>query len=221
MNNLVDLNANTFTGLFNLYNLNISHNNLRVLEENDLLPLGKLSTLDISDTRIHDLNLHSIFDHNHKLRTLVLNDNFWTCKQLVDMYKLLNEKASGFSRPAKYYDVPNLHGIACSRNPLDTYDDLTLEDFLGIISQDRVFEDLFDSRVSNVYDGISLQDVNNTMRSLRGIYYMFIVLLVIVLILFTHFVVKNVYVYVYNRNIVANDKISFAYRPNQDNVELL
>ncbi|KAF5274120.1 hypothetical protein FQR65_LT04518 [Abscondita terminalis] len=135
-NRLLSLSTDTFSGLQYLHKLNISHNNLRVLDDTCLIPLGKLFSLDVSNNKLHEMNLEKILDHHFRLRVLALNDNFWTCKDLVHMYKLKNRKSGGFDYSTQHFGVPNLHGIACSREVLTSYDNLSFEEFLNIISED-------------------------------------------------------------------------------------
>ncbi|KAF2896129.1 hypothetical protein ILUMI_10042 [Ignelater luminosus] len=220
-NFLTTLSSNTFSGLTFLTKLNISHNNLKVLDDVHLFPLGRLMSLDISNNKLKDLNLPVILEHHYKLRVLVINDNFWTCKHLVRMYKLINERMGGFNYPAHHYDVPNLHGIACSRTELNSYD-MTFDDFLNVISQDRIFEDIFDDKINNEYsDLLGIQDVVLAIKSVRSIFYMFLIVVIIMILLLTQFIVRCIYQYWYRRNTVPSDKFCFSYAPNQDNVELI
>lgn len=220
-NALTTLSSITFSGLTYLTKLNISHNNLKVLEDAHIFPLGRLMSLDISDNKLKDLNLPVILEHHYKLRVLVINDNFWTCKHLVRMYKQLNERMGGFDYPAHHYDVPNLHGIACSRTELDS-SDMTFDDFLNVISQDRIFEDIFDDKINNEYaDLLGVQDVVVAIKSVRSIFYMLLIVTIVMVVLLIQFTVRCIYQYLYRRNTVPSDKFCFSYAPNQDNVELI
>ncbi|KAK4884741.1 hypothetical protein RN001_001012 [Aquatica leii] len=219
-NRLSSLSPNTFSGLISLTKLNISHNELKVFEDSHLFPLGKLISLDVSDTKLHDLKLEIIMEHHFRLRVLVLNDNFWTCKHLVQMYKLMNHRGGGFDYPARHFDVPNLHGIACSRVELESYENLSFEEFLNIISQDHVFEDIFDSRINQDQEN-PYSDIQSVIKNINNITCMFIILTIIGIILFISCVFKFVVLYLRSQNIIKNNKFTFAYAQNQDNVELL
>lgn len=210
-NSFKRFNSNSFNGLGHLNFLNISHNALKELKATDLLPLGTITTLDVSDVRIHAFDLQTLLDHHVRLHIVHLNDNFWKCKDLMEMYKVLNKKSYGFAWPSKHFDVPNLHGIACSRSPIASYDGLSFEDFLEIVSEDRFVEDFYEKRNDNVELKIH-QEIKSTMRNLRELFYIVLVLLVVVLIVFSKFVVHKVYVFIYNRKHEANGKINFAYR---------
>lgn len=222
-NKLTTLTISTFSGLISLQSLNISHNNLKELDNESLYPLGKLINLDISATNLKSLDVNSLLDHHIKLRMLVLNDNFWTCKDLVQMYRVMNVRTGGFNNPSHYYDVPNLHGIACTRHELQDYSDMTFDNFLNIISQDRVFEDLYDTRLNMdpIEEEISMFAISNTIKRVDGIFYMLIIITIIVIIIFLQFVVRNVFRYLYWHKNISNDKFSFMYAKTQDNVELI
>ncbi|XP_031336851.1 leucine-rich repeat-containing protein 15-like [Photinus pyralis] len=217
-NRLTTLSRSTFTGLSSLTKLNISHNYFQTIEDSHLLPLGKLSSLDVSDTRLHKFNLKQIMDHHFGLYTLVINDNFWTCSNLLQMYKLINRKRMTFSYPSRYFDVPNLHGVACSRQELDSYDNLSFENFLSIISQDPIIEDIFDDHLTND----SEMSVNtNMMQDVNRLSIMLTIVTVICVILFVFCVVQYLFAFLRYGNFVKSDKFSFLYAQNQDKVELL
>ncbi|KAK5648635.1 hypothetical protein RI129_003527 [Pyrocoelia pectoralis] len=208
-NLLTTLSPSSFTGLMALTTLNISHNSLETIEDTHLTLLGKLSILDISNTKLHDLKLETIMEHHHLLRTLVLNDNFWTCSKLVQIYKVMNRRGSGFSYPSRYFDVPNLHGIACSRQELDSYDNLTFEDFLEFISKDRVFEDIFDYRLQGNESESSLNsEIAYDIHNIKG---MFVIITIIGAILLIHCIIKYTVSYLVNRNIIKNNKFRFIF----------
>lgn len=149
-NLLFTLAGSSFSGLPNLDTLNISHNTLRDFNNFHIFPLGQLGTLDISDINVFDVDIKSILQHNVKLHELVLNDNFWQCSRLVKIYSEINIKCGGFKRPTHHFDVPNLHGIACSHKKLDSYNNLSFNDFLSIISKDGLSEDWLNVESSNV-----------------------------------------------------------------------
>ncbi|KAB0805108.1 hypothetical protein PPYR_02078 [Photinus pyralis] len=217
-NLLTTLSATSFTGLMNLNTLNISHNNLQTIEDSHLVALGKIHTLDITNTRIHDINLQPILDHHYNLRTLVINDNLWTCSKLMEIYKLTNRRGSGFSYPSRHFDVPNLHGIACSRQTLDSYDDLSFDDFLNIISKDHVFEDVFDYSLHNETDPGLNSKIGADIHSIKG---MFVILTILCVVLFLHCVIKYIVAFLLNRNIIRNSPFRVSFGSNHDRVELL
>ncbi|KAK5647190.1 hypothetical protein RI129_002082 [Pyrocoelia pectoralis] len=218
-NSLTTLLPSTFSGLSSLTKLNISHNNFQIIEDSHLLPLGKLTSLDISDTKLHDFNLQKIMEHHFGLHTLVINDNFWICSKLVQMYKLINRKRMTFSYPSRHFDVPNLHGVACSRQELDSYDNLSFENFLSIISQDPIIEDIFDYQLRQNESDVNVN--NSVAQDVSRISVMLIIVTVISVILFIFCIVKQVLAYLRYGNIVKSDKFSFLYAQNQDKVELL
>ncbi|KAF5291360.1 hypothetical protein FQA39_LY03511 [Lamprigera yunnana] len=183
-NSLTALEIDVFSGLTNLNKLNISHNNLYSLADIHFFPLGKLNTLDISNTRLHNFDMKEALQHHRRLYVIILNDNFWTCSQLATFYKMLNHKSGGFSQPSRHFDVPNLHGIACSREPLISYADLTFEDFLTIISEDKIFEDLYNIQVQ--YDQVE-GEINDAIKHISTINSMFVVLTIIAVMVLLKF----------------------------------
>lgn len=129
-NNFRKFGLTTFSGMPSLRVLNLSHNLLKTISDMLLVPLGQLMKLDISYNRIQTLELVKILEHHNKLSQLYVNHNFWQCTELVAMYKLMNKKYRSFETTGTDYNVPNLHGIPCSRTHLKITDDLTIEQFL-------------------------------------------------------------------------------------------
>ncbi|KAK5648641.1 hypothetical protein RI129_003533 [Pyrocoelia pectoralis] len=214
-NHLRTFSANTFSGLKSLTKLNISHNDLQIVDDIHFLPIRRLAILDISDTKIHDLKLQEIIEDHLSLTTVVLHDNFWVCSKLVQMYKLMNRRRMGYISPSQYFDVPNLHGVACSREELSSYDNLTFQDFRIIISQDPIGNPLDSQDTSDPSTN------NGIIADVRDISAMFIVITIIIAALSMQFVVKCVFAYFRNRKIVTKDKFSFLYTQNHNRVELL
>ncbi|KAK4884933.1 hypothetical protein RN001_001204 [Aquatica leii] len=174
-NFFTNLKIGSFFGLINLNNLNISHNQLHVLDTAFLTPLGKLNTLDISSNKIHDLNIEELVHHLIRLRILVINDNFWTCNQLMQFYKVLNKKIGAWKYTTQHYNVPNLHGIACSRQVLQYYDDLSFEEFLTVIAQEKVIEEIVNEQTSE-------RDLKSeTIKFLKNIYVIDCLLVIVTL----------------------------------------
>ncbi|XP_018321531.1 leucine-rich repeat-containing protein 15-like [Agrilus planipennis] len=215
-NQLSKLDPSLFSGLVRLNRLHLAHNKLTQFSPTTIFPLGKLTYLDVSDNRLRELDLKAIYSHQTRLSTLIINDNFWSCSKLVAMYKVMNAKWGGFHDPAKHFDVPNLHGIACSRVELDYDENLTFAEFMNIISQDRVFEDIYDSRINGDAETTQVS-LDHLYIQITGMFWMFLSITIMCTVFFVHFVIVTVK----SNKIIAN-KLNFSYSRAQDeNVQLM
>ncbi|KAK4884724.1 hypothetical protein RN001_000995 [Aquatica leii] len=215
-NYLTAIDSTTFSGLINLKGLNMSHNNLKTFDDVQLFPLVGLISLDISDVRIHTINLKSILQHHWRLKILVLNDNFWTCKQLTKMYKQLSRQFNGFNFPAQHFDVSNLHGIACSKDELKSYDTLTFDDFYNIIAQESIDPNSF------IDDDLPINKImENVIKNIAIVKSMSIIIAIVLIVLFLQFIVRSILMCLKQYNIVNKTKFSFFYNQDQDTVKVL
>ncbi|KAK5648404.1 hypothetical protein RI129_003296 [Pyrocoelia pectoralis] len=215
--NLISLlQLNTFSGLTSLEILNISHNSLETFNHLHILPLGRLTDLDISDIKLHHLNLTLILHTNFKLRNLILNDNFWICSDLIDLYKEMN-KFGGFKSPTRHFEISNLHGIACSRQKLDSYEDLTFNKFLKIVSEDKQTTDWFDLKL-HTNENIYTNDYAG--NYLKKIYGMFVFIVIIVVLIIAYCIIKLIMQCLYDHNILKFHRLSFLYVQDQRNVQV-
>ncbi|KAK4884725.1 hypothetical protein RN001_000996 [Aquatica leii] len=222
-NFLMSLNGNTFSGLLTLQILNLSHNNLQDLKNSYLFPLIQLRDLDITNIRIHEIYIKDLLETHFRMRSLTLNDNFWTCKQLMQIYKEMNHQFGGFSSPSSYFNVPNLHGIACSRGPLPTYENLTFEKFLNIISQDHEFTKTLELTMMQKNDVpvVNKSIDNDKSEIINSIHTMFIIFIVIVVISFVYFVIKEVLMWLHNYDFIKSNRLSFLYTQSSSKIQVL
>ncbi|KAF5280067.1 hypothetical protein FQR65_LT15104 [Abscondita terminalis] len=196
-NLITNLKPTVFSGLTNLYKLNVSHNFFNVLNPTLFAPLGKLANLDITDVKIHELDIEEMFRSIYRLRTLVINDNFWTCDDLKYFYKVMNSKTGGFNYPTQHFEVPNLHGIACSNKKLQYYDDLTFEEFLEIVAEDKFIETVR----SDQFDA----DIMNTIKDIYIVNCMFVIVTIIAILFSLKFLLQLIVNILRRCHIVKND----------------
>ncbi|KAF5291359.1 hypothetical protein FQA39_LY03510 [Lamprigera yunnana] len=215
-NSLSALDGTTFSGLQNLKLLNLSHNNLKVFENGHLFPLVRLQYLDITDTRVHEIDFQSILLHHWRLLYFVINDNFWTCKQLTKIYKQMNHQFGGFSNPAKHFDVPNLHGIACSKEQLKSYDNLRFEDFMNIIAQEAIDPNSFLDD-----EGASDEVIDTLLNHISMIKSVILIIALIIIAVFLYYFVRFLYFCLRDYSIVKNGKFKLFYNQNQDTVKVI
>ncbi|KAK5644901.1 hypothetical protein RI129_006201 [Pyrocoelia pectoralis] len=219
-NLLLTLAGSSFSGLPNLETLNISHNTLRDFNNFHIFPLGQLETLDISDIKVYDVDIKSILQHNVKLRELVLNDNFWQCSRLVKIYNEINIKCGGFKRPTHHFDVPNLHGIACSHKKLDSYDNLSFSDFLSIISKEGLTDDWLNVESSEVDSNVHTNNTESiSIKCLADIYAMVLFLVIIIVLVIVFLVIKCVLKCLRDSKILGN-RINFWYTREEETVQV-
>ncbi|KAB0794884.1 hypothetical protein PPYR_11723 [Photinus pyralis] len=211
---LSSLSVSTFTGLYTLETLNISHNALADFNSFHLYPLGQLRTLDISNITVSDLDITSMLKHHVGLKVFIINDNFWECKRLMQIYGEMSAKLAGFHRPSHHFDVPNLHGIACSHNKLDSYKDLSFNDFLSVISKEALNDEWFSS--------VSIEENTNrtdflSNKYVSGIYGMMIFVVAVIALVMVFFIVKCVLKCLYENKILEN-RINLWYAREEESV---
>lgn len=211
-NNLMSLQDTSFTGLSSLEILNISNNNIKDLKDSYIFPLGKLNYLDISSNHLTTFDIEQILSHHVKLKIIVLSDNFWTCKALVKIYKALNKINGEFKYPSKHYNVPNLHGIACSRLPIPLNENMNFKEFLDYISQDMIIEDLYNVQLSG--DELLINN-SNEVKYLQNIYNILISFFIVVIIFMLLFLFFNF------KNNCTSSFLSYMHLIKSDNVEML
>lgn len=214
-NMLTTLQPLTFSGAPALRILNISHNYMESLRESVLVPLGNIVEIDLSYNRISTFNLKGILENNHKLKKLHMNHNFWLCKELINNYKLLNNRSGSFENSGTNFHVPNLHGIACSRTAFAVTSDLTFDEFIESIGKDVNLEDLYDVEIET-----SKEDINNLISSyMSSIYYLLLFLTIIITIFYLNIFIKCFCLFLQKKNIISKN-FTILYN-NENDIRLV
>ncbi|KAF5301693.1 hypothetical protein FQR65_LT08780 [Abscondita terminalis] len=105
----------TFSGLKSLLSINLANNDFSEFDPSVMLPMGKISNLDISRNNLYYLDAHSVRMNAPTLRTLIINDNLWSCSiltNLIQYFKSVNIDTT--SMDVGRYDVTNINGVVCS-----------------------------------------------------------------------------------------------------------
>lgn len=113
-NKLRTLTVSTFSGLTNLDKLNISGNRLAEFDSLTLLPFTHISSLDLSKNSLFSLDSFSIHMCAPSLRSVVLDDNLWSCSFLQTIILYLKTRKVAVENKMGRYDVQNIFGIACT-----------------------------------------------------------------------------------------------------------
>lgn len=187
-NRIKKLSLTTFWSATKITSLNLSGNYLEDLSPNHLVPLLDLHTLSLSNNRLTTFDLKTILSNHMFITEVYLDGNYWYCSELVKNYKLLHEKTYGnLKTKTKYFDVPNLHGIPCSRKPVSLTPSYNFSEFLKDLSMDTDLEYLYDIEPD-------LDPIEIITPYVNGIYYMIIILSVLKFITWTLTVVQKVFV---------------------------
>lgn len=211
-NKLKTLGPTSFSGLISLYSLDVSYNDLTRLRDSDLFMLGKIKELDVGGNRLQNLNIKDILMHNKDLQRINVNDNFWTCKALMTIYKEINKNMGEFSKASNHYSVPNLHGIACSKEVLDIKDEMTFEKFLDIIAVDAAVDDLYDTKSNDEMEEAEVE-------YLKKIYCMVLIMGIIAVSFVGLLFILCVLSIVTKGNL--SNTLNFLYRVKDDKIELI
>lgn len=165
-NRIKVLKATMFLGLLSLTNLDKSNNRIEEIGENVLFPLGQLEHLNVSFNRLQKLNVENLLKNQQSLQNILIRHNFWSCKDLLDMYRLFNTKQISLDRHSRYdVHVPNRHGIACAKSPFTLDAGKDYETFLREISRDPIGDDFY-------VDPAGLEDTKKILASyVNGIYH--------------------------------------------------
>lgn len=201
-NRITQITHALFSGLEFLQYLNISNNQIEVLGENNLIPLAQLESLDLSGNRLQLLQLGEILEHNSKLHYMYVNRNLWQCEYLIGIYKMLVKKNVTFETTGRDYNVPNLHGIPCSRQKININRDDTFDKFLGAISHDMVLNDLYNVKIEPVYT-----EEERLANYLMKTYYLFIFIIALIVL---YCLVRWTAVCVQKLNLFRNSKLNKA-----------
>ncbi|KAF5280070.1 hypothetical protein FQR65_LT15107 [Abscondita terminalis] len=196
-NSITNLNPGVFSTLRNLNKLNISHNPLRSLHPMLFVPLRKLNILDVSNIQIHQLDVDELFRDMVQLRVLNINDNFWTCEDLRRFYKIMNKKVAGFNNPSRHFDVTNFHGIACSNKKLQYYDDMNFEEFLEVLANDKLIEEVRNEQVE-------FDEVPYIAKNIYVLNCLFVIVTVIVGLFFLKFFIQLIIFILKQSKVVKN-----------------
>lgn len=135
-NNFKQFNSNHFSGLISLTSFNFSKNQISTIGPYDLFPLAKLERFDASNNKLTDLNLTTIMEHHLHLKKVSLENNFWPCNTLFRICKKLTKHNIIYTTTSKYFNVSNLHGIACNSLKLQYSLKIEFEDFIKLLTQE-------------------------------------------------------------------------------------
>lgn len=210
-NHLKELGPMTFSGLIKLENLDLSHNFIGIIQPSLLIPLDNLFKLYINYNRLKSVNFEEILKHNKRIRQLDINHNFWQCSDLVRLNKLENREYLVVLIGSDF-NVPNLHGTACSKNRIDVKEHLTFDHFLDLIAQDLHSKDLYDDNKSQS-NVISEEEKSSPYTA--GIFYLILVPSVI----YTVLTLKRLFDFLKKRNTPKN-RLTVAYN-SEANIGLI
>lgn len=208
-NNLKKIETMAFSGLLNLITLNVSHNSLESLSGATLTPLGTLKRLDVSYNRLRTLDIKSIVGHR-EFHQLSVNHNFWQCSDLATMYKLMVRTTYMMDSLADDYHVPNLHGIPCSKRPISVSANLTFDQFMATISEDKVLDDLYNVQLNTE------KNENEQTSLMYSIYYMMLICTILLVASYLIAALKRICLFLQKRNAVPKS-FSVLYNPVSDN----
>lgn len=111
------VNSSTFPAKTVLRSLDISHNNLELLDFNAFLPNGKeLHELNLDGNALTALELNDVSTRFPNLHTIGILDNAWPCKTLLTLLDRLN--ASGIEVKKLPIGGDQVSGVGCVWKPM-------------------------------------------------------------------------------------------------------
>ena len=114
-NKIQDLQFGTFDRLSNLQILDISYNELTDLHQYTFTALSNLQFLHFENNKISSLNEVDLKHHLPRLQVVDLDKNLWQCKDLVQIYSVL-QAMKVMIVPGFTFDVENFRGISCQND---------------------------------------------------------------------------------------------------------
>lgn len=202
----------TFSGTPKLRNLNVSHNELVNFKDSTLFPIGNLEVLDISYNRINQLNTKIFLQHHARISKLHIKHNFWQCKDLITMYKLLQNRKVSLELNGNDFDVHNLHGIPCSKMIMTVTSDLTFDKYMEILRDEvNAQEDLFNIKLD---EDTNLND-DMVASYVGGIHAMLVFITISFTLLFIYYVINYLFG-ILERNNILPKSFSTFYNINNE-----